>query len=145
VYTPLYWLLVTQYVLPFLGENVIIYVIYHWTQFKGKTFQLVKAQGVLDRTLGLHKYLGLTDCGLNCCVCTQVCTPCTTRLVLKQNLLTSHCWITCCLNTLYHRKCDNEENNCHEADSLTDIWGRCYDHKFLRFFPIFVEKNWRFS
>jgi hypothetical protein len=20
------------------------------------------------------------------------------------------------------------------------IWGRCYDHKFLRFFPIFVEK-----
>jgi hypothetical protein len=24
-------------------------------------------------------------------------------------------------------------------------WGRCYDHKFLRFFPIFGEKNWRFS
>jgi hypothetical protein len=23
--------------------------------------------------------------------------------------------------------------------------GRCYDHNFLRFFPIFGEKNWRFS
>jgi hypothetical protein len=24
------------------------------------------------------------------------------------------------------------------------IWGRCYDHNFRRFFPIFGEKNWRF-
>jgi hypothetical protein len=25
------------------------------------------------------------------------------------------------------------------------IWGRCYDHKFLRFFPNFRRKDWRFS
>jgi hypothetical protein len=25
------------------------------------------------------------------------------------------------------------------------IRGRCYDHNFLRFLPIFGEKNWRFS
>jgi hypothetical protein len=25
------------------------------------------------------------------------------------------------------------------------FWGRCYDHNFLRFLPIFGEKNWRFS
>jgi hypothetical protein len=24
-------------------------------------------------------------------------------------------------------------------------WGRCYDHNFRRFLPIFGEKNWRFS
>jgi hypothetical protein len=24
-------------------------------------------------------------------------------------------------------------------------WGQCYDHTFLRFLPIFCEKNWRFS
>jgi hypothetical protein len=28
---------------------------------------------------------------------------------------------------------------------LLDFWGRCYDHNFLRFLPIFGKKNWRFS
>jgi hypothetical protein len=25
--------------------------------------------------------------------------------------------------------------------NIADTWGRCYDYNFLRFFPIFGEKN----
>jgi hypothetical protein len=28
---------------------------------------------------------------------------------------------------------------------IRPIWGRCYDHYFRRFLPIFCEKNWRSS
>jgi hypothetical protein len=28
---------------------------------------------------------------------------------------------------------------------LVRVWGRCYDHNFLRFLTFFGEKNWRFS
>jgi hypothetical protein len=34
---------------------------------------------------------------------------------------------------------------CPTRSGLILIWGRCYDHNFLRFLPIFGKKNCRFS